>query len=154
MANLTWKMQMRRWVLASIVAILAVAVGGRGAVAASPDSALAGDYRRALEAQGFRVLALAITDRRATGGARRADIVYVTRAGGTAAALRPEVARVAAPGANPRLALDLITVRAVRPNGSIVLTVTMAVPHLDRWLHAQLSDAEFYRTWTIRTPPR
>lgn len=141
-------------VLLAAMGVLLAAAGGRGALAASTDEALAGDYRRALEAQGFRVLALAITDRRATGGARRADVVYVTRTSGTLAALRPEIARVAAPGANPRLALDLITVRAARSGGRIVLTVTMAVPLLDRWLHAQLSDAEFYQTWTVRPPPR
>ena len=137
-----------------VAAAVLVAAWGRGGVAAGLDDVLASDYRRALEAQGFRVLALAITDRRATGGARRADVVYLTRTDGTPAALRREIARIAAPGANPRLALDQITVRAARPTGRIALAVTIAVPHLDSWLRGQLDDAAFYRTWAVQTPPR
>ena len=139
---------------ALVAATVLVVAWGRGGVAAGLDDVLASDYRRALEARGFRVLALAITDRRATGGARRADVVYLTQTDGTPAALRREIARIAAPGANPRLALDQITVRAARPTGRIALAVTIAVPHLDSWLRGQLDDAAFYRTWAVQTPPR
>ncbi len=114
------------------------------------DQALARDYQRALVAQGIRVTALAITDRRASGGVRRADIVYRTATAGTLAALRPEVIRILSPGANPRLALDQITVRAFRPTGTLLGTITVAVADLDRWLKAQISDEEFTATWTVR----
>jgi hypothetical protein len=146
---------MRGWQkgLAVATVLLAAGAGRHGSVAGTVDDVLATAYRRALEAQGFRVLALAVTDRRARGGARRADVVYVTRTNGTVAALRPEIARVAAPGANPRLALDQLTIRAARPGGRIALTVTIAVPHLDSWLRAQIDDEAFYRTWTVQRPP-
>ncbi len=118
------------------------------------DRALARDYRKALEAQRIKVTALAITDRRATRGSRRADIVYQTSTSGTLDALRPEIARILGPGASPRLALDLITVRAARADGTIAATISVAVPDIDRWLKAQITDDEFYRTWTVRTRPR
>lgn len=118
------------------------------------DRALARDYRKALEAQRIKVTALAITDRRATRGSRRADIVYQTSTSGTLDALRPEIARILGPGASPRLALDLITVRAARADGTIAATISVTVPDIDRWLRAQISDDEFYRTWTVRTRPR
>ena len=114
------------------------------------DRELAGDYQRALAAQGLRITALAITDRRAAGGARRADIVYRTAAAGTLAAVRPELVRILSPGANPKLALDLITVRATRADGTVLGTVTVSVTDLDRWLKGQSGDDEFYATWTVR----
>ncbi|MBI3998478.1 MAG: hypothetical protein HY355_05540 [Armatimonadetes bacterium] len=118
------------------------------------DRALARDYRRALEGQGIRIIALAITDRRKAGGARRADIVYQTKTTGAITALRPEIVRIAGPATNPRLALDLITVRAARRDGVILATVSIAVPDIDRWLKTQISDDEFYATWAVRTPGR
>lgn len=114
------------------------------------DEELARDYQRALVAQGIKVTALAITDRRASGGVRRADIVYRTATAGTLPALRPEVIRILSPGANPRMALDQITVRAFRPNGTLLASITVAVADLDRWLKAQISDDEFTATWTVR----
>ena len=54
----------------------------------------------------------------------------------------------------PRLALDLITVRAARADGTIAATISVTVPDIDRWLKAQITDDEFYRTWTVRTRPR
>ncbi len=95
------------------------------------------------------MVTLAISDRRASGGARRADIVYRIAAAGTLTAVRPALIRILAPGANPKLALDQITVRATRPNGTILGTVTVSVADLDRWLKAQMSDDEFYATWTV-----
>ncbi len=113
------------------------------------DRELAKDYQRALVAQGLRITALAVTDRRATGGARRADIVYRTAAG-TLAAVRAELVRIVSPGANPKLALDQITVRATRADGTVLGTVTVSVTDLGRWLKAQMSDDEFYATWAVR----
>lgn len=114
------------------------------------DRELAGDYQRALVAQGFRITALTVTDRRAAGGARRADIVYRTAAAGTLAAVRPELVRILSPGANPKLALDQITVRATRADGTVLGAVTVSVTNLDRWLKAQIGDDEFYGTWAVR----
>ncbi len=114
------------------------------------DRELAGDYQRALVAHGLRVTALAITDRRASGGIRRADIVYRTAATGTLAAVRPELVRIISPGANPKLALDQITVRAARADGRILGSVTVSVVDLDRWLKAQMGDDEFYAAWIVR----
>lgn len=118
------------------------------------DRELAGDYQRALRAQGFRITTLTITDHRATGGVRRANIVYRTAGGGTVAALRPELVRLLSPGANPKLALDQITVRAIGSAGAVIVTVTAAVADLDRWLKAQVTDDEFYASWTVRSPSR
>ncbi len=118
------------------------------------DRELAGDYQRALTAQGFRITTLIITDHRATGGVRRADIVYRTAAGGTVGALRPELVRLLSPGANPKLALDQITVRATKPTGTVIATVAVAVADLDRWLKAQITDDEFYASWTLRNRSR
>ncbi len=114
------------------------------------DRALAGDYRRALEGQGFQVVSVVITDRRAAGGARGAQVAYRTRTDGTPSALRPEVVRVIAPAANPRLALDVITVRVMRRDGSLAATITVSVTVLDRWLKAQMSDDEFFGRWSVR----
>lgn len=118
------------------------------------DRALAGDYRRALETQGFQVISLVITDRRATGGIRRAEIAYRTRTAGTFSALRPEVVRVIAPSANPRLALDLVVVRAVRRDGSVAAAITVQVAVIDRWLKAQISDDEFFGRWVVNRGSR
>jgi hypothetical protein len=118
------------------------------------DRALSTDYRRALEGQGFRIAALTIIDSRAAGGVRRAEIVYRSAGGSTVEALRPEIVRVIGPGANPRLALDQIVVRATRPDGKAVAMVTVTVADLDRWLKAQITDAEFYSRWTIGPPAR
>lgn len=114
------------------------------------DRALADDYRRALVAQGLQVISLKITDRRASGGIRRAEITYRTRTTGTLSALRPEVVRVIAPSANPRLALDLVVVQAVRRDGSVAATITVQVAVIDRWLKAQISDDEFYGRWAVK----
>ncbi len=114
------------------------------------DRALADDYRRALASQGFQVISLVITDRRAAGGVRRAEIVYRTRTGGTLSALKPEVVRVIAPAANPRLALDLVAVQAIRRDGSVAATITVPVAVLDRWLKAQINDDEFFGRWAVR----
>ncbi len=114
------------------------------------DRTLADDYRRALTNQGFQVISLVITDRRAAGGVRRAEIAYRTRTSGALSALRPEVVRVIAPAANPRLALDLVAVRAVRRDGSVAATIAVSVAVLDRWLKAQINDDEFYGRWAVR----
>lgn len=114
------------------------------------DRALADDYRRALVTQGFQVISLVITDRRAAGGIRRAEIAYRTRTAGTLSVLRPEVVRVIAPSANPRLALDLVVVRAVRRDGSVAAAITIQVAAIDRWLKAQISDDEFFGRWVVR----
>lgn len=116
------------------------------------DRELAQGYRKLLEGQGFKVIALAITDRRKTGGARRADIVYQTSISGRFDALRPEIGRIFGAGTSSRLALDIITVRAIQPNGKVVATVSVGIPDIERWLRKQSSDDEFYRTWTVRTP--
>jgi hypothetical protein len=113
---------------------------------------LAADYRKALEGQGFRIGALTIVDTRAGGGMRRAQIVYRTGAGSTLAALRPEIIRMISPGANPRLALDQIIVRATRPDGAPIVAVTITVADLDRWLKTQITDPEFYARWTPGAP--
>lgn len=118
------------------------------------DRELASDYKEALARQGIPVTSLEITDTRATGGARRAEIAYRTAAGPSMAALRPEIVRILGPGANPRLALDQITVRAIGPQGKVVASVTVSVPDLDRWLRAQIGDGEFYSRWTVRGPAR
>jgi hypothetical protein len=116
------------------------------------DRELAADYRKALEGQGFSIGALTIVDTRAGGGMRRAQIIYRTRAGSTLAALRPEIIRMISPGANPRLALDQIIVRATRPDGAPIIAVTITVADLDRWLKTQITDTEFYARWTTGTP--
>jgi hypothetical protein len=113
------------------------------------DRELAGDYREALTKQGINIVSLEIADARATGGARRAEIAYRTGAGPGIAALRPEIVRILGPGANPRLALDQITVRAVGRGGAVVASVTVSVPDLDRWLRAQITDEEFYSRWVV-----
>lgn len=116
------------------------------------DRELAADYRGALRSQGVEVASLTILDERASGGARRAEIVYRTATDGRLAALRPEIVRILGPGANPRLALDRIVVvpmYAARP----VAVVTVSVADLDRWLRAQIDDAEFYARWSVK-PPR
>lgn len=118
------------------------------------DQELARDYKEALARQGIPITSLEITDTRATGGARRAEIAYRTAAGQSMAALRPEIVRILGPGANPRLALDQITVLAVGPQGKVVASVTVSVPDLDRWLRAQIGDGEFYSRWTVRGPAR
>lgn len=118
------------------------------------DRALTSDYRKALTAHGHKVLGLTIVDTRATGGARRAEIIYQTATDGSMKALRPEVARIVSPGANPRLALDQIVVRPARPNGAVVVTVTVTVMELDRWLKAQTTDEEFYESWSVRQSAR
>ncbi len=118
------------------------------------DRELSAIYRKALESQGIKVLGLAITDQRASGGARRADILYRTAADGRIATLRPEIVRIISPGANPRLALDTITVRAAKPDGTIAATVSVTVPEVDRWLKGQMPDQEFYSRWVVRTPSR
>lgn len=118
------------------------------------DRALAGDYRRALAAQGFQVISLVITDRRAARGVRRAEIAYRTKTAGTLAALRPEVVRVIAPSANPRLALDLVVVRAVRRDDRVAAAITIQVAVIDRWLKAQISDDEFFGRWEVRSGSR
>ncbi|MDR7420588.1 MAG: hypothetical protein QN178_16945 [Armatimonadota bacterium] len=115
------------------------------------DRALAADFRKALEGQGVRVAALTITDTRATGGVRRVEIVYRTTTGRTLGALRTEIVRVAGPGANPRLALDQIAVRATTPSGKPIAAVVITVADLDRWLKAEMTDVEFYSRWTA--PP-
>ncbi|MBM3470850.1 MAG: hypothetical protein FJX73_08680 [Armatimonadetes bacterium] len=114
------------------------------------DRALADDYRRALVTQGFQVISLVITDRRAAGGVRRAEIAYRTRTAGTLSALKPEVVRVIAPSANPKLALDLVVVRAARRDGSVAAAITIQVAVIDRWLKAQISDDEFFGRWIVR----
>ncbi len=114
------------------------------------DRTLAADYRRALEGRGIRVRALTITDARSTGGVRRAEVVYQTATDGSFDALRPEIVRIVGPGVNPKLALDQIVIRPVRPTGSGVVVVTVTVMDADRWLKAQIGDAEFYRRWTVR----
>jgi hypothetical protein len=116
------------------------------------DRALAADLRRALEGQGFRITGLTIVDTRATGGIRRAEIVYRTATDGSLEALRPEIVRILGPSVNPKLALDQIAVRPVRASGTAVATVTVTVVDADRWLKAQMSDADFYRRWTVRRP--
>lgn len=113
------------------------------------DLELASDYREALAKQGINVISLEIADGRAAGGARRAEIAYRTKAGAGIAALRPEIVRIMGPGANPRLALDQITVRGVGPGGAVVASVTVSVPDLDRWLRAEITDEEFYGRWTV-----
>ena len=118
------------------------------------DRALTADYRRALTTHGHKVLGLTIVDTRATGGARRAEIVYKTTTDGSMKALRPEVARIISPGANPRLALDQIVVRPARPNGTSIMAITISVMELDRWLKAQTTDEEFYASWTVRQGAR
>jgi hypothetical protein len=118
------------------------------------DRELAGDYRKALDAQGVRITDLTIIDTRATGGVRRAEIVYRTATDGSPAALRPEVIRVIGPGANPGLALDRLVVRAIRANGTAAATVTVTVVDLDRWLKAQITDDEFYGRWIVERPGR
>jgi hypothetical protein len=110
---------------------------------------LARTYQRALTGQGFRIGALTISDRRATGGVRRAEIIYRAAAGGTVASLRPDLVRILSPGANPKLALDQITVRATGPGGAVIATVTVAVTDLDRWLKAQITDDQFFATWNL-----
>lgn len=114
------------------------------------DRALAEDYRRALVSQGFQVISLVITDRRASGGIRRAEVSYRTRTVGTLSALRPEVVRVIAPAANPRLALDLVVVRALGRDGSGGTAITVVVAAIDRWLKNQISDDEFFGRWVVR----
>ena len=118
------------------------------------DRELSATYRKALEGQGFKILGLAITDRRARGGARRADILYRTTTDGRLVSLRPEIVRILGPGANPQLALDTITVRAALPSGRIAATVAVTVPEVDRWLKTQMTDEEFYGRWIVSTPPR
>lgn len=118
------------------------------------DGALAQDYRRALVAQGIEVVSVGITDRRATGGVRQAAIFYRTRTDGTLAALRPEVIRVLAPGANPKLALDRITVRVTHRDGTTAATIALSVADLDRWLKTQIGDDEFFSRWTVRGASR
>jgi hypothetical protein len=117
------------------------------------DAALARDYEKALTDQGLRITGLTITDGRSAGGARRAEIVYRTATVGGVEAIRPDVIRILSPGANPRLALDQITVRAVRPDGSLAATVTVTVAELDAWLRGQMADAEFYARWNVGRPP-
>ncbi len=116
------------------------------------DRQLAQDYRKALEAQRLKITALAITDRRSSGGSRRADIVYKTATSGGLTAVRPEIARILGAGTSPRLALDIITVRAARADGRIVATVSAGIPDIERWLKRQINDDEFYRTWVVRAP--
>lgn len=116
------------------------------------DRELAQGYRKLLEGQGFKIIALAITDRRRTGGARRADIVYQTALSGRFEALRPEVARIFGAGTSSRLALDIITVRAVQAKGKVAATVSAGIPDIERWLRKLATDEEFYRTWVVRTP--
>jgi len=118
------------------------------------DRELSATYRKALERQGLKILGLAITDRRSTGGARRADVLYRTTTDGRLAALRPEMVRILSPGANSQLALDTITVRAALPSGRIAAAVSVTVPEVDRWLKSQMTDEEFYRRWIVSTPPR
>ena len=118
------------------------------------DRELSAAYKKALETQGLKILGLAITDRRSTGGARRADILYRTATDGRLVSMRPEIVRILSPGANPKLALDTITVRAALPSGRIAATVAVTVPEVDRWLKSQMSDAEFYGRWVVTTPPR
>jgi hypothetical protein len=118
------------------------------------DQELSVIYRKALEGQGIRVLGLAITDQRARGGARRADILYQTTTDGRIASLRPEIVRIISPGANPQLALDTITVRAAKSNGIVTVAVSVTVPEVDRWLKGQMPDDEFYARWIVRVPSR
>lgn len=113
------------------------------------DRALARDYRKALEAQGLRIAALTITDTRASGGARVVEITYRPAQARTLAALRPEVVRVLGPAANPRLALDQATVRLTDARGTVLATIQVSVPDVDRWLRAQITDDDFYRRWTV-----
>lgn len=113
------------------------------------DRALARDYRKALEAQGLRIAALTITDTRASGGARVVEITYRPAQARSLAALRPEVVRVLGPAANPRLALDQATVRLTDARGTVVATIQVSVPDVDRWLRTQLADDDFYRRWTV-----
>jgi hypothetical protein len=117
------------------------------------DRELASDYRTALRDQGVRVRAVTIIDERAAGGARRVEIVYETATRGTPEALRPEVARIVAPAANPRLAVDRIVVRPYRAATSLG-TITMSVVDLDLWLKVQIDDDEFYRRWVVDPSPR
>ncbi|MGH2404102.1 MAG: hypothetical protein ACRDGN_06490 [bacterium] len=117
------------------------------------DRQLAQGYRKLLEAQGLKITALAITDRRQTGGARRADIVYQTATAGTLKALRAEIARILGAGTSSRLALDIVTVRAVNASGKVVATVSAGIPDIERWLRKQSTDEDFYRAWIVRTPP-
>lgn len=117
------------------------------------DRRLADDYKSALSKQGFQIVSLVITDTRSTRGLRRAEIVYRTR-GATLSAVRREVVRLLGPGANPRLALDQIAVRPLRSNGAPLGTITVSVVDLDRWLKAQMTDAEFYGRWTLTRPER
>lgn len=116
------------------------------------DRELAQGYRKLLEGQGVKVIALTITDRRKTGGARGADIAYQTAISGRFDALRPEIARIFGAGTSSRLALDIITVRAVQPKGKVVATVSAGIPDIERWLRKFATDEEFYRTWIVRTP--
>lgn len=116
------------------------------------DRQLAQGYRKALEAQGLKITALAITDRRQAGGARRADIVYRPATAGGLDALRPEIAKILGAGTSSRLALDIVTVRAVRANGKVIATVSAGIPDIERWLRKQSNDEDFYRSWTVRTP--
>ncbi len=118
------------------------------------DRQLAQGYRKLLESQGLKVTAVAITDRRQAGGARRADIVYQTATAGGFDALRPEIAKILGAGTSSRLALDIVTVRAARATGKVVATVSAGIPDIERWLRKQATDDEFYRTWTVRTPSR
>jgi hypothetical protein len=124
-------------------------------VSAQPDldRLLAEDYQRALTRQGFQIVSLRIADTRAVRGVRRAEITYRTR-GTSMRAIRPEVVRLLAPGANPRLALDHITIRPLGPGGRPLGVITVAVADLDRWLKAQTSDDEFYSRWTVVEPGR
>lgn len=117
------------------------------------DRRLADDYRRALARQGFQIVSLIITDTRAARGLRRAEITYRT-GGASLSAVRPEVVRLLGPGANPRLALDQIVVRPIRANGSPLGVITVSVADLDRWLKAQMPDAEFYSRWALTGPGR
>lgn len=116
------------------------------------DRALTADYRRALEDQGIAIRALTIIDTRATGGIRRAEVVYRTATDGSLSALRSEIVRILGPGVNPKLALDQIVVRPIRPTGSAITVVTVTVADADRWLKAQMSDTEFYGRWTVQRP--
>lgn len=117
------------------------------------DRRLADDYKSALSKQGFRVVSLVITDTRPARGLRRAEIVYRTGAA-SLSAVRPEVVRLLGPGANPRLALDQIVIRPLRSSGAPLGAITVSVMDLDRWLKAQMTDAEFYGRWTLTGPGR
>lgn len=117
------------------------------------DRRLAEDYRRALINQGFRIVSLIITDTRQVRGSRRAEIVYRTGSANLFA-VRREAVRILGPGANPRLALDHIVIRPIRRDGAPLGTITVTVADLDRWLKAQMSDAEFYSRWALTGPGR